>query len=193
MVAFWGFSSEFVSFLFDYRHLLSWLFVAATLIGTLVTTLHAFTFVKFLKDFKISKKEYRRLGMYSHTAWVAVGVAFMTGLGLILSDTYREITGNSEFLVMGVILGILVVYELVQNTVVAPRLIDVHFGDHPELDDHEHSYQRKLAFASVSVGVLSWYLLMIFSNLSWHEYSPMFPCLTLCRGDSSWSGVESYC
>jgi uncharacterized membrane protein len=169
-----GFSSLFVDFLFDYRHLLSWVFTGATLVGTLVTTLHGIIFIKFLKDFEISKKEYGRLQMYSQTAWVAIAFTFLSGLGLVLSDTYREITGNSEFLVMGIIIGILVVYELVHNMIVAPRLIDIHFGDHPELDDEEHGFQRKMAFSSVAVGVVSWYLLMIFSNLSWHEYEPMF-------------------
>lgn len=172
-VVFIGFSSNFIEFLFGYRDLLSWIFSASVLVGTVVTTLHAFTFVRFLKDFTISRREYRRLGMFSHTAWIALALAFLTGLGLVLSDTYREITGNSEFLVMGVSLGVLVVYEFIQNVIVAPRLIDIHFGDHPELDDVEHNYQRKLAFSFVSIGILSWYMLMMFSNLSWHEFQPL--------------------
>ena len=172
--SFIGFSESFAGFLFDARDMLSWIFAAGVMVGTVVTTLHAFTFVRFLKDFVISKKEYRLLGMYSHTAWVSLAFVFLSGLGLVLTDTYREITGNSEFLVMGVIIGVLAVYELLQNTIVAPRLLDVHFGDKPALDDHEHSYQRKIAFAFTAVGIASWYLLMLFSNLSWHEYDPLY-------------------
>jgi uncharacterized membrane protein len=172
-VVFSGFAGSFAEFLFNYRDLLQWLFVAATLVGTLVTTLHSFTFVKFLKDFEISRREYKLLGMYSHTAWVALGIAFLAGLGLTLTDAYGDFTGNSEFLVMAIILGVLAIYELVQNTRIAPRLIDIHFGDHPELDDAEHNYQRKMAFSFVAVGLMSWYLLMLFSNLSWHEFRPL--------------------
>ena len=68
-----GYSEGTIEFLFNHQDLLKWIFIAATLVGTLVTTLHSFIFVRFLKDFHISRPEYRRLGMYSHTAWVAIG------------------------------------------------------------------------------------------------------------------------
>ncbi len=173
VMTFLGYSTGFAGFLFDHHSLLLVIFGLATLLGTLVTTLHAITFLRFLKDFKITSRESRRLTMYSQTAWVSLGFLFLSGLGLVLSDVYREFTGSSAFLVSGIIIGILAVYELLQNTYVAPRLVKIHFGDHPEFDDHEHSFQRKLAFAFVSMGVLSWYLLMLFTNISWHEYHPM--------------------
>lgn len=173
-VIFSSFSETFVSFLFDYRDLLEWLFAAGTLVGALVTTLHASRFIIFLKDFEISRKEYHRLTMYSQTAWFAIALTFLSGLGLVLTDTFREITGNSEFLIMGIIVGVLVVYEFVQNMIVGPRLIDIHFGDHPKLDDAEHNYQRKLAISFAMLGVVSWYMLLLFANLSWHEYDPIF-------------------
>ncbi len=174
VIVFLGYSETFVEFLFSYRHLLEWLFVASTLIGTLATTLHASRFIIFLKDFKITKGEYKRLIMYSQTAWVSIAFAFLSGAGLILTDVYREITGNSEFMVMGIIIGVLIVYEFIQNMIIAPQLIDIHFGDKPKLDDVEHNYQRKIAFSFVMVGVVSWYMLLLFSNFSWHEYEPLF-------------------
>lgn len=173
IVSFIGFSEQFIGFLFNYRDLLDWLFIASSLVGALVSTLYALKFVRFLRDFHISKKEYYRLQMYSHTAWFAIGFTFLSGLGLVLTDVYREVTGNSEFLVLGIIIGILVVYEFFQNTIVGPRLIDIHFGEHPQLDDEEHHYQRKVAFAFTSIGFFSWYLLLLFANLSWHEYQPL--------------------
>lgn len=174
VVIFIGYSQSFVEFLFGYRHLLEWLFVASTLVGTLATTLHASRFIIFLKDFKITKREYQRLIMYSQTAWVSIALTFLSAAGLILTDVYRDIIGNSEFMVMGIVVGILIVYEFIQNMVVAPQLIDIHFGDKPKLDDVEHNYQRKIAFSFVMVGVVSWYMLLLFSNFSWHEYEPLF-------------------
>lgn len=173
-ITFVSYSSGTIGFLFSHQDFLKWIFVAATLVGTLVTTLHSFIFVKFLKDFHISKVEVKRLDMYSHTAWVAIGFTFLSGLGIVLTDTYREVTGNSEFLVMGIIIGVLVAYEFIHNTYIAPRLVNLHFGEHPKLDDHEHAYQRKLSFSFVAVGLMSWYLLMLFTHLSWHEYDPLF-------------------
>ncbi len=172
-VTFSGYSEGFAGFLFDHRNLLLVTFGLASLVGTLVTTLHAYTFARFLKDFKITQKESRRLVMYSQTAWVALGFSFLAGVGLVLSDVYREITGASAFLVIGIILGVLAVYELIQNTLIAPRLVKIHFGDHPKFDDHEHSFQRKLSIAFAVVGILSWYMLMLFTNISWHEYMPI--------------------
>lgn len=171
--AFIGYSEGLTDFLLDYRSILMVIFVAASIVGTFIATLYAYTFIKFLKDFKITSKESRRLTMYSQTTWVALGFVFLSGLGLVLSDVYREVTGASAFLVIGIVIGFLVFYELIQNTSISPKLVKIHFGDHPKLDDHEHDFQRKLALSFAIVGVVSWYLLLLFTNISWHEYMPI--------------------
>lgn len=171
VLSFIGFDAQFIEFIYTYRDLLKWIYVAAVLIGTLVTTLHTRTFVKFLRDFKITRVEERRLSMLSHTAWVALGFAILAGIALVLTDTWREITGGSPFIIMTIISGVLIVYEVVVNMIVGPKLIDIHFGDHPEIDDVMHARERKMITAFITTGVVSWYVLLALTTFTWFGVS----------------------
>ncbi len=174
VMSFLGFESSFGDYLFGIHDVLNWVFVFMVIIGVVTATLHARTFIKFLKDFEISKHESERLSMFSHTGWVAITLAFLSGLGLVFTDIYGNITEGSEFMVMVIILGILIIYEIVVNMFIGPKLIDVHFGDHPELDDHHHAMLRKTSFGFIATGVVSWYMLLLLATVSFHGYSTLF-------------------
>ncbi len=171
VLTFMGFEAIFVEFAYTSRDLLRWIYIAGVILGTVATTLHARVFINFLKDFSISKPEERRLEMFSHTAWVALGFSFLAGLGLVLTDRYHEYVDANSFIVMLIIMGILIVYEIVVNMFIGPKLINIHFGNHPELDDHEHSMQRKIVFGFVGVGIVSWYSLLVLSVFDLFSYS----------------------
>lgn len=171
VLAFIGYDYNFLEFIFTYRDLLKWIFVGAVAIGTVITTLHARIFISFLKDFEISRKEEARLEMFSHTSWLMLGIAFLSGIALALTDVYREYVDGDEFVVMIIIMGLLIAYEVIVNMIISPRLIGMHFGDHPELDDHAHSIQRKVAFGFMGVGVVSWYALLVFTVFDFFNYS----------------------
>jgi hypothetical protein len=173
VMSFLGFQASFGSYLFGIHDVLSWLFIFMTVVGVVSSTLHARTFIKFLKDFEISPRESKRLAMFSHTGWVAIFLAFLSGLGLVLTDIYGNIVGSAKFMPTLIIFGIIVVYEVVVNMFIAPKLIDVHFGDHPELDDHHHAMLRKTSFAFVAVGVVSWYSLLLLRALHFYGYSSL--------------------
>jgi len=171
VLSFLGYEATFAEFAYTHRDLLKWIYALALLVGTFVTTIHARTFVRFLRDFRISRKEERRLEMLSHTAWMAIGFAFLSGLGLAMTDRWREYVDSNAFIVMVVILGVLIVYEVVLNMIVSPRLVGMHFGDEVQLEDHQHSYYRKAAFAFVGLGVVSWYAMLLLSGFNWFQYS----------------------
>lgn len=171
VMSFLLYDANFVEFAYSYRDIFKWVYIAGVLAGTLITTFHARTFVRFLRDFSISRKEERRLEMFSHTAWVALAFVVLTGIALLLTDTWREVTGGSRFIVITIVTGILIVYEVVLNMVVGKKLIDIHFGDSPQLDDHEHSMQRKIAIGFVTTGVVSWYTLLALSAFQWFRFS----------------------
>ncbi|MCI5051237.1 MAG: hypothetical protein MRY57_02930 [Candidatus Pacebacteria bacterium] len=170
-LAFLGFESSLAEFAYNYRDLLKWLYMLGVIVGSVFTTMHAYIFVSFLKDFEISRKEERRLEMFSHSAWVALGLSFLSGLGILLTDYNVEYSQANQTIVMIIIVGMLIVYEVVVNMVISPRLIGMHFGDHPELDDHEHAIQRKVSFAFIAVGVVSWYSLLLLSVFDWFSFS----------------------
>lgn len=171
VMSFLGFQASFGSYLFEIKDILKWIFMFMIIIGVIISSLHAKTFIKFLRDFEISKKESARLAMFSHIGWLAITLAVLAEIGLVLIDIYGNITGDPKFMPILMLLGILIVYEIVINMFIAPKLIDIHFGDHPELDDHEHSLLRKKAFAFVATGLVSWYMLLLFNTLSFYRYS----------------------
>lgn len=172
VLAFLGYEYAFVEFAYTYRDLLKWLYLLGIVLGTVVTTFHARNFIIFLKDFVISRREERRLEMFSHTAWVALGISFLAGLGFVMTDRWREITDSSMFIVMVIIMGMLIAYEVIMNMIVSPRLVDMHFDeDLDTFDNPEHSFYRKLSFAFVMVGVVSWYSLLLLSVFTWFNYS----------------------
>lgn len=170
-LAFLGFKGNFAEFAYNYRDLLKWLFVIGVGVGTVLTTLHASIFVNFLNDFEISRKEEKRLEMFSHAGWVSLGLAFLTGLGILLTDYNFEYSQANQTIIMIVIMGMLIVYEVIVNMVISPKLIGMHFGDHPKLDDHDHMMQRKISFAFIAVGVVSWYSLLLLTIFNWFSYS----------------------
>ncbi len=171
VLAFVGYDLTFVDFIYSYRDIFKWVYFAAVLLGTLVTTLHAHSFIKFLKDFTITRKEENRLFTFSHTAWVALAFVVLSGLALVLTDTWREITGGSRFPIISIVVGILLVYEIILNMVLAPRFIDIHFGDKEALDDHEHAQQRKTSLVFVALGNVTWYALLLLSTFAWYKVS----------------------
>jgi uncharacterized membrane protein len=174
VMAFLGFQASFGNYLFEIHDVLKIVFVLMVIIGVVTSTLHARTFIFFLRDFVISKKEALRLSMFSHTGWVAITLALLSGLGLVLTDLYGNITGGPKFMVFLIIIGFLMVYEVVVNMFIGPKLIDVHFGDHPELEDHHHMMLRKTSFAFVAIGVVSWYSILLLSVISFYQYSTIF-------------------
>ena len=174
VLSFIGFQSSFGNYLFEYHDILNWVFIFMVFVGVITASLHAKTYMKFLRDFEISKREAHRLSMYSHTGWVAITIAFLSGLGLVLTDIYGNITEGSEFMVIIMVLGTLIVYEIIVNLFIGPKLVDVHFGDHPELEDHHHTMLRKTSFAFVAIGVVSWYVLLLLTTVSFYQYSTWF-------------------
>lgn len=172
VLAFLGYEKTFIEFTYSHRDLFRWIFVLAVWGGTLITTFHAGTFIKFLKDFRISKREERRLTMFSQVAWVALGFAFFAGLGLVLTDQWREIVDSTSFIVMIFVMGMLIVYEVIANMIVAPWLINLNFEE--GLSEEEltrHAFYRKTAFSFIGVGVVSWYSLLLLTTFDWFSYS----------------------
>lgn len=171
ILSFLGYERFYIEFAYTYRDLLKWLYGGSVILGTLITTLHSFSFIKFLKDLKITRREEKRLEMFSHSGWAIQGLALLSGLGIIFTDYWREYTDSTAFSVMLIVMGMLIVYEVVLNMIISPRLTGMHFGDHPELDDHKHTFYRKIAFAFVGVGLVSWYSLLLLMTFNWFSYS----------------------
>ena len=169
IVIFVGVDGSFTEFLFDNRDLLSFSYIMFAAVGVFAITRHTVTFVKFLKDFKITRREERILRINSQISWVAILGLVITGVGLVATDIYWSIVTAPTFYTMLVVLAMLVIYEIILNAKIAPHLIGIHFGDVEQYDDAQHAWQRKQAFALAAVGTISWYMMLfmsIFPNIS---------------------------
>lgn len=171
ILSFVGFEQFYIEFAYTYRDLLKWIYAGAIIMGTLMTTIHSTSFVRFLRDFEIDKREEHRLQMFSHTGWVIQGIALLSGLAIVFTDQWREYTDSTAFIVILIIMAMLVVYEVVLNMIISPRLTSMTFGESEELTDHKHSYYRKIAFAFVGIGLISWYSLLLLMVFDWFSYS----------------------
>jgi uncharacterized membrane protein len=171
VLAFMSFDWAFTGFIFSHRDLFKWIYMFMVFVGTLVTTFHFSTFLRFLKDFKISRREERRLNMFSQTAWVAIILTTLSGIALVITDSYREITASATFPVLVAMIIVVMVYEVIVNKTVGPHLIDLHFGKTPKIHAHEYAYKRKLAFVFAAIGIISWYGILLFSTFSFYQAS----------------------
>lgn len=173
VVLFVGVDGSFTSFLFDNRDLLSFFYVLFSIVGVFAITRHTFTFVRFLKDFKITRREERILNINSQISWVAILGLVITGVGLVATDIYWSIITAPVFYNMLIVLVMLVIYEIFLNMKIGPHLIGIHFGDVEKFDYAQHGWHRKQAFAWAAVGMISWYMMLLMS---------VFPNIRIANG-----------
>ncbi len=173
VMSFLGFHASFGSYLFELHDIFKWVFFFGIFLGIISSGLHAKNFVKFLRDFRISKKESKRLIVFSHIGWVALILIILSGLALVLTDTYQNITGDAKFMAILFSTGVIIVYEVVVNLFIAPKLIDIHFEGYPGVEEHHHMMLRKTSFAFVAIGVVSWYVLLALTVFSLYQYTSL--------------------
>ncbi len=173
VLAFLGYHYSFGYELFELRDIFSWLYSISVIIGVAVSTLYMRKFIRFMRDMKITRYEDRILSMFSHTAWIAITVAGLSGAALVAVDQYGEITENSKFPILLTLVALLFVYELILNHFVVPHLIDMHFGEREPVPDHHYSYLRKIAFAFLFLGLSTWYSLLVFSVFPFYKWDTL--------------------
>jgi uncharacterized membrane protein len=150
--------SIFVPFLLRYQDV--WAALHTLSIGVIVGawTVTFFFFIRFLRDFRISKKEAQVLDGVSEILWLAFGVVIMSGLGLLLPDLeigYVE----PRLAVESVMVVVLVVVSVILSMSVEPRLINISFGKKHNHKKGELLRDRKRAFILSTMSVVSWYFL----------------------------------
>ncbi len=171
--AFLGYHFSFGYEIFSMRDVLVWVYLFAVALGAILSLFYTNLFVRFIRDFRITRYEEKRLSMFSHGAWIAITLAILSGVALVLTDEYGDITGGSRFWVLFTVLVMLGIYEIFLNHFHLPKLLDLHFGDIPKLDDHEHSILRKKSFVYAFLGIMSWYFVLVLSVFPFYQYSSL--------------------
>jgi uncharacterized membrane protein len=133
------------------------LYVTAISLGVAVSiTLIAMT-LTFLKDFKISSEEDKKLLVIDNIFLVALGVALFSNLGLISTNVY--VMGMKVSLVL---FGILGINYVLLNLWVSPRLTGLRLN-FSSISVMRTLILRQIALALSAVSVVTWVFIFIFS------------------------------
>ncbi len=159
--------------LFEMHDVLIWVYFFSLVSGIFFSSTYANSFFSFIRDFHITPAEDRKLSILSHGAWFSITFLLLTGIALFFTDTYRDITGASRFWPLAIISFLLLIYEIILNHFLVPKLTHIHFNDPAKETNHKYSFLRKEAFAFTISGLLSWYYLLFFSVFPFYKFSPI--------------------
>ena len=151
---------DMMPYLATYKPLILGVHLAGVVIGFGGAIIADMFFMKFLKDFRISADESAFLKTLSQIIWFGLGVIFIGGLFLFLSDvdTYAH---SAKFLAKMVVVAVIIVNGFFLNTFVSQNLTKIPFeGEISDLDEKTKE-TRKLAFALGAISATSWWTAFI--------------------------------
>lgn len=154
----------FIELLAGHHNLIAILHLIGAAIGLGAATVTDVLFFKFLKDFKISEFEADTLKILSQVIWFALGVMFITGLGLYLPEA-AQLNETPKFLVKMITFLVIVINGAFLNLYITPHLVKISFGKKHHHEAGELHHIRKIAFAMGAVSIVSWYSAFILGSL----------------------------
>ena len=132
----------------------------AAAIGVGTATVIDILFFRFLRDFRISEFESQILSIGSQILWGALGIMFVSGLGLYLPHI-AALNQDAAFLVKMIVLAVLVVNGAALNLYLAPRLVRMTFRKGLTASKDTLCRIRHGAFLQGGVSFISWYCAFI--------------------------------
>ena len=151
-----GSNLDFIRLLGERHDLILIIHAIGAAVGLGGATAADFLFFKFLKDFRISKKEADVLHSLSQVIWFALVLIVISGLGLYLIHP-AELNQSPKFLVKMMVVLVLILNGVFLNILIAPRLVKISFHERHDHERGELERTRRLAFALGAVSVTSWY------------------------------------
>jgi len=138
--------------------------VLAMALGLGSATVTDIFFFNFLKDFRISQKENEVLQKLSQVIWLALGIAFLSGLGLFLPQAELYL-GSAKFLLKMIVFMVIVINGAVLNLFIAPLLTKISFGGAHKHHPGELIFGTKVAFALGAISFVSWYTAFVLGSV----------------------------
>ena len=137
-------------------------FAAAAGLGAVLVT--DTLFLRFIKDNKISHKEFDTLGTISRWIWIAIIFLVITGFALYFSAPTEYLT-KSKFVTKLIIFTVIVINGVLMHYVVMPVIKKLSFGGSLSEKTQRLSFIKKFAFASGGISLLSWVLVFLLGSL----------------------------
>jgi hypothetical protein len=164
-----------VGFLEDTKILWLVLHLLATAIGLGGATVSDILFFKFLKDYKISKKEVEVLHTLKDLILGVMAVIVLTGAALFI-PRMNELASSAPFILKVTATAVLVANGIALHAFIAPHLIHLNFVNNRRMGREWH----RLAFALGSISVCSWYSVFLIAMLK--QYMTEWPLSVMLSG-----------
>lgn len=159
-------AESLIAFLAQHKLKFLTLHILGTALGLGGATISDIMFFKFLKDFRISKKEEEVLHVLKTVVLGALGLIVLTGLALYLPsmEAYNQ---SGPFLVKSIGVAVLTVNGIALHVYIAPYLIHLNLKSKHKMGRTWH----RVAFALGAISVVSWYsvfaIAMLKSLMTW--------------------------
>jgi hypothetical protein len=153
--------TEIISFFAEYKYFFVVLHLLGFAFGLGGAVIADKLFFRFLNDLKISDKEKEALSIVSMVIFVGLGILYLSGTALVLSDPERYLN-SSKFLTKLFIVVVITLNGILLHKLITPKLIHIHWHK-----GHQAQYRniRKLAFACGAVSVISWFTSFILGTV----------------------------
>lgn len=141
-----------ISFLAKYELGFLALHILGTALGLGGATISDILFFRFLKDYRISKKEAEVLHILKAVVLGALFIIILSGLALYLPRA-NEFNQSPQFLIKALGVLVLTLNGVALHALIAPRLIQINLRDHKRMGRNWHRF----AFVLGAISVTSWY------------------------------------
>ena len=148
-----------IQFVQDHYTIFIALHVLTVAIGIGGATVSDILFFKFLKDYRISKKEAEVLHVLKDVILTTIVLIALTGIVLFLAKP--ELSGSGPFLVKSIATAVLIVNGICLHVFIAPHLIHLNLKGKQKM---RRGWYR-LAFALGAISVSSWYSVFLIASL----------------------------
>lgn len=164
--------SALITFCIEFKVLFMTMHILSMALGLGGATISDILFFKFLKDYKISKKEVEVLHILKTFVLTIIVFIVLSGMALFLTDIPKFSTSEA-FLLKSTMVALLVINGIELHIFIAPHLIKLDFIHGKQI----HRTWRRFAFALGAISVTSWYstflLAMHKSSFTWNYIQMM--------------------
>jgi len=130
--------------------------IFALVLGLGGATLNDLFFFKFLRDFRIVDWEKIVLHTFSRIIWIGLTLFFISGLALFICE-WERLIASSKFQLKLVVVSVIFGNGILLNMYIAPRLLELSYGEHAIFSSRSTLLAKRVAFAGGGISFVSWY------------------------------------
>ena len=149
------YQQDIINFLMYQRDILIFVYSLGFAIGIGATTSAHILFFRFLKDFKITKREREILHYQTQVVWVGLLMIILGGAGLLMTN-YAQVISNPTAVLQLIMICVLILSEAFLTLFIAPHMSKISYKRKLVLGTL--CSWRKTAFSLGGISLITWYL-----------------------------------